>query len=333
WNNPALTAIPEVDSNFATGRVRLGAEETKLDASGLDGTSYTRLIVVGKIPELPVQAGLTGDGDGDRHPPLERLVVRENPLIRTLAGVRPRRAPVGIQLVDNPELRDVSALADLESIRNLALTRNSRLESVEFRGLDRIGPKGRIGAGTLEIRGNKRLRTVDFATSESASDGRAFGSVNIVKTSRLTSIQGWPSRVSRLAIVRNDSLVRLGPEGVFDTVDRAIQIRGNPKLTSLGALSKARGADRIRIDNNDTLTGLSALSRFKQLVRLQITGNDGLTSLRGLKALTSVEELIVQGNACLPSSEVDWLMKRLKKKSLVSRTTERNGGGPGCSSD
>lgn len=107
-------------------------------------------------------------------------------------------------------------------------------------------------------------------------------------------------RVDGSLTVTGSTLERLVFPGLT-TVGGTVELRGNPRLTSLAGLSALTYAGRLRVDDNDALTSFVGLGPTLATQSAVIVDNDGVTTLAGLEGLTAPEYVTITRSGALVS--------------------------------
>ncbi|MEM6427841.1 MAG: Ig-like domain-containing protein [Deinococcota bacterium] len=197
-----------------------------------------------------------------------------------LAALRPCRIITGTLIIDGLEdVPNLTALASLEEVTNLAILNNPGLESLK--GLENMTAiQGNLtigggGGGIIELSGLELQQT------------QSFGNDN------LTSLEGLDNLLTvggKLSIGLNDNLTSLGELNSLTTVDGDVFIFDNDALQfmdGLGSLTSVGGSFGIYDHEN--------LERIIRLGRLRFVGgnvtifrNDALVSLDGFGGLEAI---------------------------------------------
>lgn len=213
----------------------------------------------------------------------------------SLKGLENLRELRSLQVMHNPKLADITALAGIPKLSgNLVIVNNGSLASLE--GLHNL----------TEVR-----------------DTKFEALVALVDLSGLRSLEHANSRV-----FNGNSLVKnfKGLENVTYLGSWSSEIRGNSALEDFTGFEKLCSiAADFSVANNPKLTslrGLEALDRFGWLVAIR--NNPELASIEALSGVTEIRsDITVIDNPKLPQCQVErWL-------SGLSKTCECSGNGAG----
>lgn len=217
------------------------------------------------------------------------LGISENDSLETLAGLDRfwgYSADLSVSIMNNPRLRDVSALGHLSgTIRDIGFRGNAALRSVA------LNPELKILSSSLNVSENAVLES--FVAPGLTHLGQG---IQIEKNPLLTTLDlGAPASVGSLTILDNHSL--------RDTA-------------ALAAIRLVTGS--VYIDNNPELERLLLPELQEVSERLEIRANPALTALE-LGSLRSAESIDVSWNALLPSCLVTELLASAVTTSFSSQ--------------
>lgn len=243
----------------------------KLTIQGPAITSLAGLDEINSVDELDLDH--TGLVAIDTRRPLGifggKLTVTGNPRLANLAQLSFESATAGVLIDGNPALAslDPLGLADpkLEEVDgDIAITGNAALTAVPLANLTRL-------TGALTVSGNTALTAIDLGKLA------ATGHVEISDNAQLAQLTGFAAT----------------------TVSGDLAIRGNPRLTTIGAMTALyRVTGSVTIDGNAALTSLAAFTTSLKFIdqSLTITRNAALTDLGALKHLSLVGAITITGN-------------------------------------
>lgn len=144
--------------------------------------------------------------------------------------------------------------------------------------------------GSLEIRGNNRLESLEGLQNVGVVDGL----LTVSRNGKLKTLDGLKSlgRVaSKVEISNNPSLIHLQGMQNLSAVP-ILFVHGNNKLNNLAGLERLTKVNHLDIAHNESLNSLHGLQGIKQINQLTITGNNELLSLDGFdNGVESVEHL------------------------------------------
>lgn len=207
------------------------------------------------------------------------LAVVNNAALVTLEGLQGlQRVLGGIYINDNPQLQSISALASVSHLRDLVVSRNPSLLSVEsLSGSPTFESEG-AAPGDLVIQDNDALVDLDGFLALAAWSFPPGAQLIIIENGNLADISGIAH------LVGGDM-----PGTRFD-------LRENPKLTSVAALSGITGLQDLLLTGTalESLDGLESLSYVEG--DLSFSGSTGITDLSVLADLESVGNELVIGS-------------------------------------
>jgi hypothetical protein len=166
-----------------------------------------------------------------------------------------RRVQGALQLVDNPRLRSLAGLEQLEAVGELSISGSPVLEDLD--GLARLG----------------KAREVVLKSCRSLSDLTALGKLG---------------ELNELVIERTGVFTVAGLEGLSWV--RELTIARNPKLISVAALNQLKAAGSIHIESNPRLAAQPGLfPALRRVENVVVKGNRGLSpwEVKRLKAKRS----------------------------------------------
>lgn len=229
------------------------------------------------------------------------LRIKDNPQLRSLAGLDRVQVLQHLEIDNNPMLADVSGLGRTDTVPRISILKNPQLVSLE--GLRSLRE---VGAGGIRIQGNSGLDGLtDFEALE-----RIEGPLIIAANTGLTSLQTFRrlDSVGQLEVTGNTGLRKLGFNVV--SVGGDILISDNRDMTEIagfGDLETVSGS--LKIERNDALTITNGFTpKFRSVGRdLVITDNPALTDIYDIAAnLYSVGgSVIATNNVALSECRAD----------------------------
>ena len=201
-----------------------------------------------------------------------------------------REAPEVMRITDNPRLKNMDAIENIESVFGIWINNNDSLKTLpNFHKLDKVSTEG----NTINFITNN-----DNLISLNGLDSIKYCAIfEIKRNPRLKSLEGLQNlKAARdwLDISENDSLVSLsgleGIDGVFEnssTIHGDIYINDNPELVDLNGLVNLQQMEgNLIIEGNSKLIDIEALQNLDSVLRdIVIQDNASLTSLSGLDNL------------------------------------------------
>lgn len=218
------------------------------------------------------------------------LIIRRNVLLTDLAGLRHLRTVGGSVTVEhNARLTDLGAMVSLASIGDELRIKGDPL-------LTRIGLPALESAFTVWVERNDLLADLDLPLLYSVS-----GVIYLLNDRALTSLSGAPllSSVGQLILQENDMLSHIANTTLPLTHLSRLEIRDNPRFSSLRGLGSLVTAGVVILDDAPGLSSLDGLDLLQEATVLSIE-RCGIVSLNRLKSLYQVNgDLILRDNPAL----------------------------------
>ncbi|WP_437276314.1 leucine-rich repeat domain-containing protein [Sorangium sp. So ce375] len=291
---------------------------------GLDGLRHAGAITVALNERLRDLSGLSGLETAGS------LSVVGNSSMVALAGMFSLRGIVDVYVESNPELvlADAFAYVPLGSVdvQSLQFTSNPKLIWIDL-GLMRLQHLSITDCGSLadlsDFIGLNELSVLSLAQNaglvsltglERISDLSVLSIANNPRLTDLRALSGLRNLRNAIEIVGNPALTSLDGLGTFsagDGVTESVRLEGNEALVDIDALRGLVRVNQLVIQDNDALLGLTGLEGLADLDSLIIDENRSLATLRGLGARTIGGWMEIMGNESLPSCEVDAFVERL----------------------
>ncbi|WP_339924511.1 hypothetical protein [uncultured Cyclobacterium sp.] len=241
-----------IEGSLTIGHTPEGSSDPILDLSALATIDQIEnyLIIINN-PELRSLEGL----DFLRKINLD-LVIRDNPLLDSFSGLTSLEYLHGLNLINNPNIRDFNGFNHVAS-KLVSL----HIENMEhFIGLEGEGFENAINLIYIDILSNPNLKHLTFPTQTETH----HSSLKVSNNPSLISFGGGNGRfknLSNLSLENNENLSDLGGlvhkdgEGI-----RGLSVINSPKLTSLSPLFLSQAAGKLRIENNEKLEDLNVFS-------------------------------------------------------------------------
>ena len=218
------------------------------------------------------------------------LIIRRNVLLTDLSGLRHLRAVGGSVTVEyNARLTDLGALVTLISVGNeLRIKGNS--------GLTRIGLPAIESALTVWVEHNDLLADLDLPRLSTVSD-----TIYLLNSPALTSLSGVPllSTADRLILQENNTLSHIADTTLPLTYLSYLEVRDNPRFSSLRGLDSLVTAGTVILDDAPALSSLEGLGMLQEAATLSIE-RCGIVSLNRLERLYKLNgDLVLRDNPAL----------------------------------
>ncbi|HNT28696.1 MAG TPA: hypothetical protein PKH10_11040, partial [bacterium] len=207
-----------------------------------------------------------------------------------LSGLRRLRAVGGSVTVEhNAQLPDLGKLIALISIGNeLRIKGNS--------ALTRIGLPSLESTFTVWGEHNDQLASLDLPRLSTVS-----GALYLLNNRALTSLDGVPllSAVGQLILQENDVLSHIADTTLPLTYLSHLEVRDNPRFSSLRGLGSLVTAGAVILDDAPELSSLEGLDMLSQATSISIE-RCGIVSLNPLKRLYQLNgDLVLRDNPIL----------------------------------
>ncbi|WP_435579200.1 hypothetical protein, partial [Gilvibacter sp.] len=325
-NNNSLTTISGLTSYVGGPEETLGIDQNDVLANvNLDGITSLKFASFFDNPQLtalPDLSGITIRGFG----------IGECDLITSFAGLEGLQGIDEFILIqDNPNLEDISALADAEIIGTdlvFNIMGNTSLSECEIASFCAYIDSG----GTIDISGNVPGCNSQ-AEVESVCGGCPPGSVvlttqaevdnfavmypgcttingslridgpdivDLTPLASLTTIEDGPF-LGNLIIQNCTSLASLDGLNNISLVSAGFSLLQNPLLTDLLGMEGLTSVNSLTIFDNPLLTEITALSNVTGSSGISIGSNNSLLNLNGLEGITSAGIIEVFDNAVMTS--------------------------------
>ncbi|HSA33337.1 MAG TPA: hypothetical protein P5077_06380 [bacterium] len=218
------------------------------------------------------------------------LIIRRNVLLTDLSGLRRLQKVGGSVTVEyNARLTDLGAVSALLTVGNeLRIKGNG--------ALTRIGLPAIENAFTVWVEHNDQLADLDLPRLSTVS-----GTLYLLNNRTLTSLDGTPSlsAVGRIILQENDALSHIAGTTLPLTYLSHLEVRDNPRFSSLRGLGTLVTAGTVILDDAPLLTSLEGLDMLSQATSLSIE-RCGIVSLNQLKRLYQLNgDLILRDNPAL----------------------------------
>ena len=271
-NNPALQTLPILTQNYAKDIYVTGSSLTNLD--GLANITTVQNVLV--ISRNPLIIGLQGLANLQQVGILE---VDGNDSLVSLEGLNSNVTFGTLQITNNSKLTELltftsdtantvdieanNSLVDLSGLANLAtllgsliIAENPMITSLnDFANLQQIDYE-------LDVTGNDNILSLD-----GLNPNITVNNLTIMDNPKLLALLPLTQNtISDVTIIGNNALADLSSLASLTTVLFNLDIRENPKLTSLHDLANLQSVNRIYIFDNPNLTtlGMGSLSDVSQ---------------------------------------------------------------------
>jgi hypothetical protein len=206
------------------------------------------------------------------------LRIKDNPQLRTLAGLDRVKVLQHLEVDNNPMLGDVSGLGRTDTIARITISKNQYL--VSLGGLRSLRE---VGAGGLSIRDNSSLETIE----EFESLERIEGPFRVENNSGLNDLQTFRrvESIGELVITGNTGMRSLRFN--VAAVSGDITVNDNPDLTDFRAFGDLQSVGgNLTIERNTALNIINGFTaKFRTL--------GGTLSIDSNPALSDIYELAV----------------------------------------
>ncbi len=195
-----------------------------------------------------------------------------------------------LRIANNPELKSINGLVNLNAVGGLAIMNNPKL--VNVKGLNSVVKVAdNLGnPGYFTIEGNDALINLQgFSALESTNY------FNIVNNRQLSDLDDFVSlrAVSGIYITDNPKLSKINAFANIDSIAGELRIQNNDKLINLNAFSSLQRVGSISIYENQSLASIDGLSNIQQVgaglgSSIWISNNDALTHIDGFSSVNKI---------------------------------------------
>ncbi|MEY4545681.1 MAG: hypothetical protein RL685_1876 [Pseudomonadota bacterium] len=235
------------------------------------------------------------------------LSTQANAQLESLAGLQVPSTLRSVSLVDEPNLKDLGALAPLEEVGELALdgTAVANLDALQLSSADRIFLRGNASLEQVDgLSSLRNLRELDVLDNDRLQELPGFNEVqgvefvSVVDNAELRSV---PSFQSSLGATAASFYFSRQPEGLVRGQTyygfNLFEVANNPKLLRITPMGASYTSRQVVIHDNASLIEID-FGAVNNLSLLRIHDNATLTRI-GLEQGALVTDLLVQNNPLL----------------------------------